>query len=228
MSELLKTKLEDNEYIILANSVMGKGKIENQDSYKIYFDESMIIICVADGLGSVAFSKEGSQKIVEIGCELLKDNVDDTLPEKLRSKWKKSINSNYELYDTTFKFIKIQKDVIDYGTIGDGWISFINNNELIDELADHEFSNHTDTIMSIGLAHKFIIRQMNNNLDVCLVSTDGFSEDIDKKDGSFMKDVSETMKEDCEAFEKELTDLMSNWPVKSNKDDKTLVIVKRI
>ena len=43
---------------IVGCSVMGSGKIENQDSIEIRQTNDSLIVVVADGLGSAAYSKE--------------------------------------------------------------------------------------------------------------------------------------------------------------------------
>ena len=63
-SDKLRINLGMSCYTIISCSVMGEGKIENQDSFEIYHDENQIIVVVADGLGSAIYSKEGSSKIV--------------------------------------------------------------------------------------------------------------------------------------------------------------------
>ena len=68
-SDKLRINLGNSCYSVVSCSVMGEGKIENQDSLKIYHDENQIIIVVADGLGSAIYSKEGSSKIVSIATK---------------------------------------------------------------------------------------------------------------------------------------------------------------
>ena len=86
-----KVRIGKNNYLILAFSEMGLGKLENQDSFQLYFDNSQIIVTLADGLGSAIFSKEGSSKIAKILVNLLKENIDDySLPLNLFQQWKKS------------------------------------------------------------------------------------------------------------------------------------------
>ena len=68
--ETKKVKLSSKNISVYAFSVMGEGKIENQDSFKIYSDENQVIIVVADGLGSAAYSKEGSQRITEVAIDI--------------------------------------------------------------------------------------------------------------------------------------------------------------
>lgn len=227
MGEIVKGSLAKN-YVIVANSQIGKDKIENQDSYKIHIDKNCIICCIADGLGSVPFSKEGSSVLVEIGCELLLHDVSEDFSEKIRKEWKERIKGNYELYDSTFKFIKITNNHIIYGGIGDGWIAFENDKSYINETVDHEFANHTDTIMSIGMKERFVIKTIKNKMNVGLLATDGFSEDIDKSTNDFVLDVAASIENNPDDFIKELEELMKNWPVKSNKDDKTIVIIKQL
>ena len=60
------TIINNKTYTIFAFSVMGDGKLENQDSFDYYFDDRQIIIAVADGLGSATFSKEGSLSLIHI------------------------------------------------------------------------------------------------------------------------------------------------------------------
>ena len=223
MAELIRVNLNNDKYIILANSVIGKKKIENQDSYKIYHDDSSIIICVSDGLGSAKFSKEGSSKAVELGIEFLKNesfNIGD-----FKNKWKEMIGHNYEFYDTTFKFIKITNDYVMYGGIGDGWISFINEGLFISELAEHQFANQTDTLLNIGIGGKFINKTIDNKLGIALIATDGFSEDIEKSNSGFLTDMYESLLNEPNVVNNDLEELMNDWPVKTNADDKTVIFV---
>ena len=61
-----------------------------------------------------------------------------------------------------------------------------------------------------------------------LISTDGFSEDIDKENGKpFLSAVSEQLRIDSEAFKEEIEDTLSHWPVETNRDDKTVVFIER-
>ena len=70
---LQKDKYSFTNYAIyvVACSVMGKGKIENQDSVEIRKMNNGLIVAVADGLGSASYSKEGSECAVKVVSELL-------------------------------------------------------------------------------------------------------------------------------------------------------------
>ena len=106
-SDKLRINLGKSCYTLIPCSVMGEGKIENQDSFEIYHDENQIIIVVADGLGSAIYSKEGSSKIVSIAIRFLAKRHDlSNIAFDIQAEWKKGLEGNLNLYDTTVKFIK--------------------------------------------------------------------------------------------------------------------------
>lgn len=227
--ETKKVKLPSKNISVYAFSVMGEGKIENQDSFKIYSDENQVIIVVADGLGSAAYSKEGSQRITEVVIEIL-SNTDDFNGVYLNilNEWKKELEGNINQYDTTLKFLKIKNDVIIYGGVGDGWISIKSDKGLVNMVAENTFSNQTDSILSFNLKEKFSVNEyeLSDNL-VGLVSTDGFSEDMDK-DNSFglLDGIDKELASNEESFIEDTKNTLLNWPVETNRDDKTVVIFK--
>lgn len=227
--ETKKVKLSSKNIFVYAFSVMGEGKIENQDSLKIYSDENQVIIVVADGLGSAAYSKEGSQRITEVAIDIL-SNTDDFNGVYLNilNEWKKELEGNINQYDTTLKFLKIKNDMIVYGGVGDGWISIKSDKGLVNMVAENTFSNQTDSILSFNLKEKFNVNEyeLGDNL-VGLVSTDGFSEDMDK-DNSFglLDGIDKELASNEESFIEDTKNTLLNWPVETNRDDKTVVIFK--
>lgn len=229
--ETKKLKLSSKNIFVYAFSVIGEGKIENQDSFKIYSDENQVIIVVADGLGSAAYSKEGSQKITEVAIEIL-SNTDDFNGVYLNilNEWKKELEGNINQYDTTLKFLKIKNDMIVYGGVGDGWISIKSDKGLVlvNMVAENTFSNQTDSILSFNLKEKFSVNkyELSDNL-VGLVSTDGFSEDMDK-DNSFglLDGIDKELANNEGLFIEDTKNTFLNWPVETNRDDKTVVIFK--
>ena len=59
-----------------------------------------------------------------------------------------------------------------------------------------------------------------------IIATDGFSEDINKEDSfEFLKQAENEIKEDIGIFATDLEETLSNWPVQTNRDDKTVVFV---
>lgn len=220
-------KLENYLIKVIGCSAMGNGKFENQDSVAVEEFDKQIIIAVADGLGSASYSKEGSKKIVDIIITLLHNIEINELSNNLLNKWKEGLEGNINQYDTTVKFIQIKSDRIIFGGVGDGWIAFRNKKTFSSFTANNEFSNQTDSILSINLSEKFWTHKIKLD-DNCsmLISTDGFSEDIDKENGDeFLKQVEKSINESSDDFLKDLEQTMNNWPVETNKDDKTVVFI---
>lgn len=229
-SSRIRINLENRCYTIVSCSVIGEGKIENQDSMKIYYDENQIVIVVADGLGSAIYSKEGSQKITSLASAILAESNDlSEVASDLQTKWKEGLEGNLNLYDTTVKFIKITENDVFYGGIGDGWIAFNTSDGFVDMTSSNSFSNQTDTILSFDLKGKFRIESIKTeSFKTALISTDGFSEDMEKESGeAFLSAVSEQILANSEAFKKEIEDTLSHWPVETNRDDKTVVFIER-
>ncbi len=229
-SDKLRINLGNSCYSVVSCSVMGEGKIENQDSLKIYHDENQIIIVVADGLGSAIYSKEGSSKIVSIATRILAERSDlSEVAFDIQAEWKNGLEGNLNLYDTTVKFIKITETEVLFGGVGDGWIALKTSNNLIDMVSSNSFSNQTDTILSFDLKTKFRTQTIESNLfQSALISTDGFSEDIDKENGeAFLMAVSDQITADAEAFKCEIEETLTHWPVETNRDDKTVVFINR-
>ncbi len=212
---------------IVGCSVMGNGKIENQDSVEIRQTNDSLIIVVADGLGSAAYSKEGSEKAVKITSDILAQKNYENLSEKILSLWKENLQGHINQYDTTIKFIQITNEKIIVGGVGDGWIALKNNNNVKSFVVENSFSNQTDSILSIGLDKKFWLEEFDSKeYDTMIIATDGFSEDINKEDAfEFLKQTENEIKEDIGIFATDLEETLSNWPVQTNRDDKTVVFV---
>lgn len=212
---------------IVGCSVMGSGKIENQDSIEIRQTNDSLIVVVADGLGSAAYSKEGSEKAVKITADILTQKCYENLSEKILSLWKENLQGNLNQYDTTIKFIQITNENIIVGGVGDGWIALKNNNNIKSFVVENSFSNQTDSILSIGLDKKFWTEEFDSKeYDTMIIATDGFSEDINKEDSfEFLKQAENEIKKDIEIFATDLEETLSNWPVQTNRDDKTVVFV---
>lgn len=227
--EIKENTIGNIKYTIIANTVMGFNKIENQDSFDVYADAQQCIVVIADGLGSATYSKEGSSKIVKIAVDVLKElPINEEFALEILKRWKTGLSGNLNLYDTTLKFIKITEKSIEYGGIGDGWIAINANEEFISLCAQNTFSNQTDSILSFDLKNKFVINRMEN-IDVknMLISTDGFSEDMDKAHGKeFLNDVYKQIEIDLQAFDEDIKNTLENWPVESNKDDKTVIFIQ--
>jgi len=226
-----KIRFNGHDYLLVGYSVQGNEKDQNQDSLFYMMDSQSIVICIADGLGSATFSKEGAEFASKIMAELLLNNDDlNDIHMAFLEKWKTKVGDRYELYDSTIRFVKIKTNQISYGGIGDGWTGIKCNNSYVHWTYDHTFINQTDSIMTLGYIEKFINRTIvTDDFQRCILATDGFSEDIEEsmRDNLIEKMGDLALKNSLD-FMNQLEIQMKNWPIESNQDDKTVVLIVRI
>lgn len=224
-------ELAGRDYRVIAHSVIGIGKTENQDSFMVYSNPENLIVVVCDGLGSAPFSRKGAEKACSIAIECLRERKDENIQSEIFHRWKDAVGGKPLLYDTTLKFIRIDKSDITIGGVGDGWIVLSKDGEEPSIYSqDHVFSNQTDSLMTFDLKEKFWMKTVSADFcDFLLISTDGFSEDMEASDISpFVTDTCGSIDKDHEEFEEELKNTLSNWPIKTNADDKTVVMIRRV
>ena len=116
-----------------------------------------------------------------------------------------------------------------FGGIGDGWIALGGPDRYRDLVATNTFSNQTDSILSFDITEKFVVESVPaGDYSTLLISTDGFSEDVEKESGKeFLEEIEKQITLSQENFEMDLETTLENWPVQTNCDDKTIVIIQR-
>lgn len=222
--------MNNAEYTILGCSVKGEDKELNQDSFIVYNNDSCIICLIADGLGSAINAEIGSETICKVAKELiLKQGITNDFPNLLKKKWVEALDVKPMSCDTTFKFFVVDKESIVFGGIGDGWIVGIVDEQFFERKNINHFSNQTDSIMSVGYEDKFqIIRMPYREIQVLSLATDGFSEDIESKSTEgFVKECLSELKNGVNIFSNNLETMISDWPIKTNRDDKTIILCGR-
>ncbi|MCH5165492.1 MAG: protein phosphatase 2C domain-containing protein [Clostridiales bacterium] len=230
MKKILQSKLNNVDYTLLGCSVKGAEKELNQDAFIIYGDDSHIICLVADGLGSAINAEIGSKAICKVAKELiLDDGITDNFPNVLKRKWAEELDVNPNSCDTTFKFIVVDKDEIVFGGIGDGWIIGIVDGRFFEHRNANNFSNQTESILSVGYEDRFqVVKLPYKQIQILSLATDGFSEDIESaKVEEFITQCLSELNNGEETFLNHLGTMMANWPIKTNQDDKTIIICGR-
>ena len=223
-------KIGNAAFRVIGYTVKGFNKKENQDNFGVYSDNTQMVAVLADGLGSAKLSGEGSKKMIKTAINILSSENDlpDDLPRKIMDKWSDGFEGPLSQYDTTMKFVKIKNDEIWYGGIGDGWIAINTNDGYFEVVSGSEFTNQTDSILSEKLADKFVIESLKTKtFKILLMSTDGFSEDFEKdKIIPFLEESYSTISKDPKSYQDNLCKLLDNWPIQTNLDDKTVLVIK--
>ncbi len=227
MKKLLKVKFGNAEYTVLGCSVKGKGKECNQDSFLVDADEERIFCLLADGLGSSINSEIGAEAICKVAKQIIEEQgITQEFPYALKKRWANELQVKPISCNTTFKFIVVEKDEIVFGGIGDGWIIGIVDGGFFEYKSFNSFSNQTDSMMSVGYEDRFkIVRKPYKNIQALSLATDGFSEDIEGgHEEGFIRDCLSEIHGDAENFLNDLENMISNWPIKTNQDDKTIIL----
>ena len=222
-----KYKISGLEITLCYNTKMGFEKENNQDSCFFNANDSIFAISICDGLGSAKKSAEGSKKASELLVNLLTRN--EFSKERFQSEWLECFKENTKEFNTTAKFIKISKENIHFGGIGDGLIA-IKSERHITTLSDRgEFSNQTACIFDINYLNAFTEMDISlNEKAIMIICTDGFSEDIrDEGLNLLLKEAENLFGAESKAkeFDESLIDLLNNWPNVTNGDDKTVAFI---
>ncbi len=220
----------NHTFDLIGHSVNGSDEKVNQDSYGYYCDGDSLIVVVADGLGSAPLSQIGSEAVVIAAMEVLSEPEPGNIWRHIFETWMAEIDGPLEQYDTTCKFIRIRDDKVIVGSIGDGWLGMINSEGYTELENNNLFTNRTESICSQKLMDKAYTAEYDlDQLYSFGVSTDGFSEDFDRVSRSeFLRDVCENMANDIQTTYGDIKAILGNWPVKSNKDDKTVILVRKV
>ncbi len=217
-------------YNLLGFSVCGRPDKINQDSFGFLHKDDCIVAVIADGLGSAPLSQIGSRNMVETVFEIMSGPEPVDVWGQISETWRSSLQGEPEQYDTTCKFVCIRNENVIMGSIGDGWLGFADTNGYHELDNEPMFTNITSSICSQNMVEKATLI-VSDACDTPMMgmSTDGFSEDLDKDSRcNFLHDIMETVVVDPKGLYSEITATMHNWPVESNKDDKTLVLIRRV
>lgn len=217
-------------YEILGISASGRVDKVNQDSFGYYFDDRCLIVAIADGLGSAPLSHFGSRAAIDSVFKVMPKSSPGNIWRHIFENWELSIDGELEKYDTTCKFVCIREDRVIIGSIGDGWIGMLNTDGYCELENTNSFTNRTDSLCSQNMLEKASILECDiQDIMAFGLSTDGFSEDLDRNSrGEFLHDAYGTMSGSFSDMYSELCSALHNWPVKTNGDDKTAVLIRKV
>ena len=230
---MIKTIRTANSIIKLcANSQVGFDKDENQDSFSYGNANNLFAISVCDGLGSATHSAEGSKYAAE---KMVECQLNYNKPLEFQKIWMNHFPDNKQFeYNTTARFIKIDRKYISYGGVGDGLIAFLKGKKVINQTSHGDFSNQTSSIVDPYFVENYYESNFEFRKEcICLICTDGFSEDLEAEAlKELLKTAKESLRDNKKSheFDEAIKSLLENWPNKTNGDDKTIafVLVRRI
>ena len=230
-------------------SVIGQSHIENnlpnQDAFIVNFrgnsNKKVLYAAVADGLGSKPRSDSGSKalcRVVKKASRFYKKNS-QTSPSDMamyiQGLWTTEIMKfnpvKFSDFSTTALFVFLYKDNLLVCQLGDGLVCGIFKNEeknfMLKHGDDDGFANITSSLGPAMSINDWKVGEIScEDLRALVLCTDGISTDIEENALSFVQSLFDEYKNvkpaDCL---KDAQRWISEWPVKGNLDDKTIVMV---
>lgn len=220
-----------NSFASVRGSEHIRNNIPNQDAYFSKYDGNIIVLTVADGLGSREKSHQGSAIIGETVYYSFKKWIENgsiylnKLISLIIQNWESKFNNPNE-YATTCLFTVIYKNKIYVGQIGDGILSYIINDTVhILIKPNKEFANVTNSIAN-SLVNDWVVRSIDLNANdkiAILMATDGIADTLlTDKIGSFVNYMITNINKDIEYRNNFLEKLASEW---ESIDDKTISLI---
>lgn len=232
-------------------SVIGKSHVENnlpnQDAFIVDFkgnsDKKVLFAAVADGLGSKDRSDVGARtlcKVVKNASRFFKQHS-ETSPSDMamyiQGMWTNELMKlnpqKISDFSTTAIFVFLYRDKLLVCQLGDGLICGLFDDErknfkLLDDDKDG-FANITTSLGPLMNLRDWKVGLTDSEgLKALMLCTDGISTDIEDNEYSFVNSlIDEYKKTDVSVCLKDAKKWITEWPVKGNLDDKTMVLITR-
>lgn len=204
----------------------------NQDSFICEKKGDILVVVVADGLGSKKNSHIGSKEVCEVIFEQAQknDNIDLDFVECIHKKWIENLEKNYDISEccTTCLFAILKEGEIAVGQLGDGIIYYIDdkkNHIFKDDKEDH-FANQTNCLNKNTKSSEWEFLKIKTEGKVNIfLSTDGLCIGDESKEDivSFWREFEEGYSDFNEGqMNEHIKEWLSNW---CGQDDKTLAYI---
>lgn len=232
-------------------SVMGQShsdnKIPNQDSFVFDFkgnaNKKVLYAAVADGLGSKCRSELGAKALCKTVKKVSKffKSYPETTPSDIalyvQGLWTSELMRLKPVkisdFSTTAVFALLYKNKLIVCQMGDGLVCGLFDDESKDFiLSDNDNDGFANITVSLGTGMKLENWKVGlttpEGLQCLFLCTDGIATDIEEKEFCFIKSLMDEYKNksvyDCLHDAKHW---ISQWPVKGNLDDKTIVMITK-
>lgn len=215
-------------------SVQGKYHEENQDNFSYSVLDRGFVVALSDGLGSLRYSKEGSEAL----CASIVENA-RALGEKLsefdpnefiklvHSCWLKKL-SGYDISQcyATMLFFVFYAGRVFAARLGDGFIGFWLDDSLdvLFDAKENYYANETDCLTEkLDVGRVSIFEKNVMKFHGGIMCSDGIEfgemtrEELIRVTKIFVEDCREMQ---CGEIVNDVTDWLQEWP---GTDDKTLV-----
>jgi len=227
--------------IVFGVSTIGPLHLEhnlpNQDAFAHEQFEWGNVAVVSDGLGSKKYSDIGAKyacdAVISAALSFHGESVisHKVLTQRILQNWL-GLLKDYDANDcaTTCLFVIQHYGNVIMGQLGDGLIAALGQDVFCYLAEDKEdsFSNITECLhekveFSSWRFTEFKLSDFNQ----FLICTDGISDDLPPESyQGFCQDFIESyLPMDATSRDQQITDILTNWPVKGHTDDKTILVL---
>lgn len=170
----------------IKTSIKGDKPI-NQDAILTYEDNFMVVLALADGLGSAPHAREGSKaicravvknvrKAVLSGAHLSGTNIVRWWDTYLR---KNGLNPKECLTTSSFVLINKQENKVTSAQIGDSQIYIVNDGTYEPNNLEKDFTNITECVGNGGAVRYSVKNYLFQNSIRILIASDGICDELD-------------------------------------------------
>lgn len=221
-------------FLSIKTSIKGDKPV-NQDAILTYEDDTLIVLALADGLGSVTSSDKGSMAICRSVIKNVKMSIQTSSPlsgTNIINYWvtslrMKGLNPADCLTTSSFVLVNKKTQKVTTAQIGDSQIYLVIDGQLIDYAKDKEFSNITECI-GPNKAVRYDINTLHFEKSLrILVASDGICDEFVP---STVQVMMEYLAERYSAIPKKSRNMALSRDVRKsfsrlNSDDKSMVFV---
>lgn len=175
-----------SEFSVIKTSIKGDKPI-NQDAVLFYENDVLIVLALADGLGSAPHSAQGSLAICRTVIKNVKRAMRFSKPlsvAKIKADWrtslqKKGLKPSECLTTSSFVIINKREKKVTTAQIGDSQIHIITDDVTKESLAQKDFANITDCIGDQKDVHYNTNTLFYNKSIRVLITSDGICDELE-------------------------------------------------
>ena len=221
-------------FLSIKTSIKGDKPV-NQDAILTYEDGTLIVLALADGLGSMPYSDKGSLTICRSVVKNVKKSIQTSSPlsgTDILNYWDASLRmKGFALQDclTTSSFVLINKreKKVTVAQIGDSQIYLILDGKFIDNSKEKEFANITECV-GLGNGVKYSVCGLHFEKSIrVLIASDGICDELEP---NIIPGLADYLVERYSTIAKEKRNLVLSGEVrrsfsKRNSDDKSMIFL---
>lgn len=219
--------------------------LPNQDACHLELENEPVLIAVSDGLGSRPLSQFGAQAVCRAVVRVAQQSINAVIVEPLsfielfHGYWLEELEGvDIEQCSCTVLFAIVLGEQTFIAQLGDGDCCIVTSKQgegeqqvrFLTDKNDDLFANQTHSLGRKLQARNWqFCLQPTAELDACFLVTDGIADDLalEHRSSFYLELLSQYQKLTDDEVIADVRRWISQWPVASHSDDKTIVALYR-